>query len=302
MSRGDQDLDPATLWLRAAEVGERARRSGALLPIPTRDAFIEEAGIGFLVRLVAPRGRGHRVFRETTERAAAEAPPNPFLPYEEELWVATISATHVALLNKYPVIEDHLLIVTRGFEEQESLLGEADLRALWTCLGAGEALGFYNGGRVAGASQPHKHLQVVPLPLAPGFPGVPIEVGLVSARYSGTLGVAPDLPFRHALTRVDPEWLGSPATSGKPSREALHLLLRAAGLDVGSGKRQSAPYNLLATRRWMMIVPRSRESFSSISVNALGFAGALLVRNEAEMEMLREAGPLRILREVGQPP
>jgi len=38
-----------------------------------------------------------------------------------------------------------------------------------------------------------------------------------------------------------------------------------------------APYNLLATRRWMLVVPRRQERYEKISVNALGFAGSLFV-------------------------
>jgi ATP adenylyltransferase len=62
--------------------------------------------------------------------------------------------------------------------------------------------------------------------------------------------------------------------------------------------KRMAPYNLLVTRRWMLAVPRSRERFDSISVNALGFAGSLFVRDAAEMQRLREAGPMRVLQEV----
>jgi len=47
-----------------------------------------------------------------------------------------------------------------------------------------------------------------------------------------------------------------------------------------------APYNLLATRRWMLVVPRRQERYEKISVNALGFAGSLFVRNAAELELV----------------
>jgi len=62
--------------------------------------------------------------------------------------------------------------------------------------------------------------------------------------------------------------------------------------------RQSAPYNLLLTRRWMLLVPRATEFYQSISVNALGFAGSLFVRNEKEMETIRRQGPMNILTKV----
>ncbi|MFN2646613.1 MAG: phosphorylase, partial [Burkholderiales bacterium] len=63
-------------------------------------------------------------------------------------------------------------------------------------------------------------------------------------------------------------------------------------------ERQSAPYNLLATRRWMLLVPRGCERYESISVNALGFAGSLFVRSDVELERVRDAGPMAVLRAV----
>ena len=44
----------------------------------------------------------------------------------------------------------------------------ADFDALARGLAAIDGLAFYNGGTVAGASQPHKHLQLVPVPLGVG--------------------------------------------------------------------------------------------------------------------------------------
>ena len=49
-------------------------------------------------------------------------------------------------------------------------------------------------------------------------------------------------------------------------------------------------------------VPRSKERFGTIAVNALAFAGSLLARDDEEMKALREAGPMRALREVAVPP
>jgi ATP adenylyltransferase len=45
----------------------------------------------------------------------------------------------------------------------------------------------------------------------------------------------------------------------------------------------------------MLLVPRSREFFRQISINALGFAGALLVKDEEQMDALRRSGPLTAL-------
>jgi ATP adenylyltransferase len=90
------------------------------------------------------------------------------VPPEPELTVGGVGPTHVAVLNKYPVIDRHLLIVTREFAHQEALIDTADFAALAAVMREFPSLGFYNGGKTAGASQPHKHLQVVPLPLGRG--------------------------------------------------------------------------------------------------------------------------------------
>jgi len=62
---------------------------------------------------------------------------------------------------------------------------------------------------------------------------------------------------------------------------------------------QSAPYNLLVTPDWMLVVPRRLEHAGPISVNALGYAGSLFARDAVELELIRRKGPLRILAEVG---
>lgn len=54
---------------------------------------------------------------------------NPFLPYEEDLWVSHLSDTHTLLLNKFNVVPHHLLVVTRQFESQQDPLNAADLDA-----------------------------------------------------------------------------------------------------------------------------------------------------------------------------
>lgn len=72
-----------------------------------------------------------------------------------------------------------------------------------------------------------------------------------------------------------------------------HLDVHPVATDTGV--QASAPYNLLITRRWMLLVSRSRECFENISVNALGFVGSLLVRDDRELDTLLRHGPMQIL-------
>ncbi len=291
-------LQPGTLWARLLARTDHALRCGALQSIPTAYERIEQNGIHFILRILATLVRKDEIKKVQSSKAAG-AEFNPFLPYEEDLFVADISDTHLCLLNKFNVLDHHLLIVTRKFEEQENRLNLEDFTALWSCMAEFEALAFYNSGRIAGASQRHKHLQMVPLPLAPVGPGIPIEPVLAAARFEGPVGTAPQLPFVHAIARLDPDWLQSPRRAAAATLELYHRLLLATGLSTD--QPQPAPYNLLATRQWLLLIPRSRESFESVSINALGYAGALLVRNESQARVIREQGPLTVLRQGAIP-
>ncbi|NET61960.1 MAG: phosphorylase, partial [Symploca sp. SIO2E6] len=198
-------------------------------------------------------------------------------------------------------VDHHLLIVTRSFEEQETWLTVQDFEAMGRCLREFEGLAFYNGRKLAGASQRHKHLQLIPLPLTPQGPKIPIEPAIASAKFQGAIGTIPSFPFVHAIARLDPRWAKSPLEAAVATNQCYHDLLRAVGLprdESSSSNKQSGAYNLLATRKWMLIVPRSQEDFQSIPVNSLGFAGALLVRNEQQMQILKDCGPINILKSV----
>lgn len=49
--------------------------------------------------------------------------------------MGALSATHTAVLNKFNVLQQHLLIVTYRCEQQEVLLTGADFEALWRAPG-----------------------------------------------------------------------------------------------------------------------------------------------------------------------
>lgn len=292
--QGTIKLEQGTLWAKVLAVTQQALDGGALQPISTQGEIVEQNGLQFLVRVLPNLARKD----QANQAPKADSKDfDPFLPYEEDLFVTDISDTHVCLLNKFNVIDHHLLIVTRAFEAQETWLTQQDFVALGTCMAEFEGLAFYNGGQTAGASQPHKHLQLVPLPLTPAGPPVPIEPAIASVEFENGIGTIRQFPFLHAITELEP--LESPLAAAEAMLERYHSLLRAVGLPAKPGQvQQTGAYNLLATRRWLLIVPRSQEHFGSISVNALGFAGALLVRNQQQMQVLKDQGPLAVLKSV----
>ena len=283
-------LRPGTLWPILLERTAHARDRRSILSISTTPEVIEQGGVAFQVRVMA-------ALAMKTLATAMQPSANPFLPYDPDLFVTEISPTHVALLNKFNVVDHHLLIVTRSFEPQEALLTREDCAALLICLAEIDGLGFYNAGPAAGASQRHKHLQLIPLP-ASTKPRLPIEPLLLSVKMADATGTVPGLPFLHAYAPMDPEWI-NPCRDGASSLlSCYHSLLRAVGLSV---ETTPAPYNLLVTRQWLLLVPRSEEYFEGISINALGFAGALLVKDAAQLAMLRKHGPMTVLQRVALP-
>lgn len=81
--------------------------------------------------------------------------------------------------------------------------------------------------------------------------------------------------------------------------DCYYSLLSAVELEKDdNSKVQSSPYNLLITQKWMLIVPRVQESFASISINSLGFAGSLFVRDRQQIKLLEEITPMEILAKV----
>ena len=140
-------------WLQ--EASDWGLSTGALQPGETEVSIIEE-GLPFEVRVLTNLRKKPRSTSSSTETK------NPFLPYERDLYVTHLGSGHAVLLNKYNVVDNHMLIVTPEFEEQQSLLQRKEFAALAEVIDEFPMLVFYNSGEVAGASQAHKHLQAMP--------------------------------------------------------------------------------------------------------------------------------------------
>ncbi|WP_008309511.1 ATP adenylyltransferase family protein [Leptolyngbya sp. PCC 6406] len=311
-------LTPGNLWTAAQQTTDRAIASGALQSIATDFTLLEEGGIPFLVRILTNLIRKD-IAQIKARKDGATQPSNPFLPYELDLWVGHFSESHTCLLNKFNVVDHHLLIVTRHYEAQDTWLTETDFAALAIGLAGIDGLAFYNGGQAAGASQHHKHLQLVPLPIAPAGPTLPIESLVTATQVDHPVGkVFPlNVPFQAWAVGLGVNWdageaviaLKGNTSSSEESmaRTIAPILLRhyqqlmaAIGLTLEAAI-PDRPYNLLVTRRWMLAVPRTQDRYDTISVNALGYAGSLLVRNAEELKRLKAIGPLGLLTAVGHP-
>ncbi|BAZ46421.1 Ap4A phosphorylase II [Chondrocystis sp. NIES-4102] len=294
-------IQPGTLWEKTQQRSIEARKSGALHSIETEYYLIQQQEIAFVVRTLANVARKEQARQQQTKQEKQTGKQvDPFLPYEADLFVGDITPTHICLLNKFNVVDHHLLIVTRAFEEQTDLLNLEDFVALWSCMREIDGLAFYNGGKLAGASQRHKHLQLVPLPFLPDVIHLPIELALANTTVVNQQITISNFPFQHALAFLDLDPNTSPTTAGEVMLNNYRKLLNQVGLNVDANtQQQPGAYNFLATKNWMLIVPRSLESFQNISINSLGFAGSLFVRDRPSLELLKELTPLKLLSNVG---
>ncbi|MDJ0730905.1 MAG: phosphorylase [Crocosphaera sp.] len=287
-------LKSNSLWQQVKKQTDYALNYGALQSIPTEYELIKDKEINFLVRIITNLGRKDKA-KKKQKKLGKDF--NPFLPYEKDLFVADISDTHVCLLNKFNVVNYHLLLITREFEEQETLLTLNDFAALCACLLQVDGLGFYNNGKIAGASQRHKHLQLVPFPLVSELQKTPIDQIIETANYQDNIGRVSCFNFSHGIIKLSFNGNNNILELAQQIFNNYHHLLKSLKISINQeGKPE--PYNLLVTKEWMMMVRRSQPKYESISVNSLGFAGALLVKNEQQMKILKELKPLTILEKV----
>ncbi len=257
-----------TLLARTRAAVARARASGSLRPLRSTAHEVEEGGVRFVVRRIEafedkPHGAWHA--------PRAEDPFRP--PWTDALFVEDWGPDHALLLNKFPVLDDHLLLVTRAWADQEEPPDLADLEALGRALAELDGLWFYNGGRDAGASQPHRHLQLVP---RTSLGDIPLEPALSDGASAGR---AAAFGFEH---RILPGF--EPAA------------IRAA-LGPAPG-----PHTLLGTRGFTLVVPRGASKVDGQPVNSLAYAGYLAAKTEDGVDAIRARGPFGVLRAAARHP
>lgn len=277
----EADITGSELLPRLQQACVRALQEGALGPIDTESERITDHGIDFVVRTIANLAR-----KEVASKPGNEDPFAP--PYEAALHVGSVLPNHVALLNKFPVIENHLLVVTREFRDQQAPLEAPDFEALLRVLARFDALAFYNSGPHAGASQPHCHLQFIPR-----VERLPLEPAIAAGR---------SLPFAYAAAAFDRAWLDDPVAGAGELWSTYRDLLQCIGRADPAGGNTGGSYNLLITREHAWAVPRANECYGPVNVNALGYAGLLLAADHDQARLIRGDGPLHVITSTADHP
>ena len=269
----------------ALERSRTAEASGALVPLST-EPVEHPAWSPFTVR---------RLLSRTPKHLRSGGPkPNPFLPWDPALEVQRLGEEHVVILNKFPVQRGHLLLITQQWQPQAGWLSSADWQALAAVEADTSGLWFFNSCAAAGASQPHRHLQL--LPRSAGEASCPLA-GLCLEQLDGSAG---RWPWAYRLSRRSATGTPQAATE----LETLYLQ-HARELGLGEPSHHPVPrhpYNLLFDRDWLMTIRRTREHWAGFSVNALGFAGCLLITEQSDQPWLEREGPLPLLQAVAASP
>ena len=275
------------LFRQATQVAAAARASGALVPLDTALTRLSgEHGSCFELR--------HLLSATPKHLRAAGPKPNPFRPWDRRLEVQQIGLSHVVILNKFPVQVGHMILITQDWQPQTGWLSLDDWRALARVDATTTGLWFFNSGPDAGASQPHRHLQLLPRDA-----GEPICARQDWFKNCAEGRIDPaDEPLLRSC-RVVP-------LTPNPTAEMLHQLYLslAHDLELGTPFQADQPrgaYNLLLSRDWMAMVRRRTEGIRGFSVNALGFAGSLLSTETSDRAWIKQSGPEALLHAVVDP-
>ncbi|KAI9272637.1 ATP adenylyltransferase-domain-containing protein [Phascolomyces articulosus] len=240
---------------------------------------------------------------------------NPFLPPHPTLYVQDIGEEHSVVLNKFCVVPRHIILVTKEFKSQSQPLFPGDLLAAWQCMmtafGTTPALVFYNCGPFSGASQPHKHLQIVPLQGQNPQPPIKALFNQIRDRKAGQIYVLENLPFVHVITPLDRSFIDSSTDNEEIADYLAQMFFGLLDAMFQQLRKHATPdreisYNFIMTDQFMMIIPRSRELATlsqenlQVSINSLGFAGMLLVKTPEELASLEKHSDLmQVLKNVG---
>ncbi|KAF4580833.1 5',5'''-P-1,P-4-tetraphosphate phosphorylase 2 [Ophiocordyceps camponoti-floridani] len=234
-------------------------------------------------------------------------PVDPFASPPERLCLGDVGPGHYLVLNKFPVLDGHFILATKQFEPQGSLLDVGDLEAALACVKAYEHIDgglfvFFNSGEHSGASQPHRHLQMLPMKsmrldqdgdekMTSWEPLITLPSLLESA------------PFVTFSQDIKPD-----SSPGKVRASYLSLYRRACnslGIDAEEQTEGEAriSYNLGLTAERLVVCPRRAEGdeMGMLSLNGTVLAGTALVKSEEAWRALAEGPELLegVLRKIG---
>ena len=272
------------IWSKALEISRKAIDCGALIPLKTIKYNFNDVNSDYELRFL----------KSPIPKYLIEYGPkrNPFIPWDTRLQILPINDKHTLILNKYPVQIGHMLLITNCWKPQNGWLNEDDFEAILNVDNDTTGLWFFNSSKEAGASQPHRHFQL--LPRHPNETICPRYNWFCSLLNNN---IVHNSEISHCIS------IKSRNKDSKSQANNLFNAYKSMVVDMNLGdihaiERPSKPYNLLITSEWIALITRQKDRSNGFSINALGFAGYFLGTKRSDVDALIKFGPERILKEV----
>ncbi len=272
------------IWSKALEISRKAVDSGAVIPLDTTKHKSNEECSDYELRFL----------KSPIPKYLIEYGPkkNPFIPWDPRLEIQPIIDKHTLILNKYPVQLGHMLLITNNWEPQNGWLTLDDFEAIKNVDNDTTGLWFFNSSREAGASQPHRHFQLLPRHFNE----------LVCPRYQWFCSLLKNKKdntsdISHCIS-IKPRHIEK-NTNSNGLYESYKSMINEMNLgDINKINKPLKPYNLLITSEWIALIIRETDTSNGFSINALGFAGYFLGTKKSNVDFLIKFGPEKILKEV----
>eukprot|EP01083_Nonionella_stella_P240792 841439_1 len=291
------------------------QQSGYLISFDSQQQYIKMNNISFPVRLAT----------NLTKKPASNPShskkefKDPFLPpFDQGQHVVDINYEYRILLNKYNVVPHHILIVSTQFVKQSLPLTGTDFDITYKVIQSMNGLCYFNSGPLSGASQPHKHLQIIPrddkYPIEQFMQNITIHDEQEQKQNINEKGAnimlhkVREYPFIHYV------YLIKNNEKSANIYNAYCLMIQAVKKDMQKSdyaeylKEDMFSYNLILTTDYMLVVPRKNDVYFNeklfkkeevnISINAVAFAGTFFCKSKESLSMLEQVGPLNVLNFV----
>ncbi|KAK4083632.1 uncharacterized protein Triagg1_1294 [Trichoderma aggressivum f. europaeum] len=325
---------PANLHELVKATFSKALSTNELHYFPTQVTILQVNSIPFQLRFspsLANKPKG-----PPPDPSQPRKPFDPFASPPASLFVTDLGPSHFLVLNKFAVVPEHFILATKEYKLQTHLLEESDLEATLACIDAYEQakqdgassspkeskddglFAFFNGGQHSGASQPHRHIQLLPVSRMKDG----LDTGSswdVLAQQADKLDKTPFVVFSEPIsTETSPASLH--AAYLRLYKKACQAVAQHSGAtssasdEIPTTGEARISYNMAMTKDSIVICPRLSEGseikssetsspIGSLALNGTLLAGTALVKSEAEWDALKKSpgGLLAVLKSIGVP-
>ncbi|KAI1742281.1 HIT-like domain-containing protein [Xylaria scruposa] len=307
---------PPNLPALVKEAFVKAQANGDLIYYPTQAAILTVGSFAFQLRY------SPSLAQKPKPPKPAEPNAKPFNPFENPspaLLVAQLPPSHRLVLNKFAIVPEHFILATSDFKPQTHLLETSDVDAAYACIQAYRSAGeelfvFFNSGSHSGASQPHRHLQLLPVNR--------MKDGLENIEHGGEWGLLADkvcgkreiLPFTVFTSPISADMSAEEKHLAYLSLYKRAVRATIANVEATSEGEAQISYNFAITSTCMALCPRTAEGASfkddnrndigSVALNGTVLAGTALVKSKPEWDALTTTNTILsdVLGRIGVPP